>query len=318
MKPASIFIITALFVALAGCEVDEPSFDEFKIEGLTIENYPRVDGSTSTHPLNLIIAAKLLNLEYEFYKGNGVIIYSEYYFGSTLWDKLLCSQTHEAILNLIDNKVDVITVARKMSQDEKDYARSKGVNLVETPIALDGLDFIVNAGNPVNSLTIKQIQDIYLGKITNWSEVGGADEAILPFIRNANSGSQEMMNEFVMNNVAMPDWEIAYGDELTLSTMLLVYFELQLNPNAICYTPHYYKEYLVNETAHESIKTLKINDIASNETSIKDGTYPVIAPVYAMVQSNINKQSNAYKIYKLLQTTYGKAVIEESGYVPYR
>lgn len=94
-----------------------------------------------------------------------------------------------------------------MSADEKLYAESVGVSLIETPIALDALVFLLNKQNVVKSLTVKQVQDIYLGNITNWNELGGANEAIKPFIRNANSGSQEMMKEIVMDNTGMPDWE---------------------------------------------------------------------------------------------------------------
>jgi phosphate transport system substrate-binding protein len=57
--------------------------------------------------------------------------------------------------------------ARKMSPDEETYAGNAGVQLVETPIALDSFIFIVNPGNPIKSLSTKQIQDIYTGKITD-------------------------------------------------------------------------------------------------------------------------------------------------------
>jgi len=220
-----------------------------------MENYPCVDGSTSTDPLNKIIASKLLGLEYEWEGGTaGYIVEFKlaYTYSESFRNKFQCSQTHGAITKLIhydtteyyyEYKPELIIVARKMSADEKKYAQEKGVSLIETPIALDALDFIVNSKNKVNSLTVKQVQDIYLGKITNWKEVGGADEAIIPFIRNANSGSQEMMNEIVMNSTGMQDWHVSYTDEITIRSMMSVYEELRANPNAICFTPHYYKEY---------------------------------------------------------------------------
>ena len=288
------------------------------ISGITTDNYPRVDGSTSTDPLNLIISAKLLDVEYVFYKGIGVSIPGVYYSGSILWDKIQCSQTHGAIINLIDNQTDLITVARKMSADEKQYADNADVSIIEMPIALDALDFIINAQNSVNSLSVEQIQNIYLGNITNWSEVGGTNEAIIPFIRNANSGSQEMMNEFVMNNTGMPDWTVSYADELTLWSMLFVYSELMMNTYGICFTPHYYKEYLVSGSfTTDKIKTLAVNGIMPDKTSIKNKTYPLIAPVYVSIRSDLDHNSMAYKLYEWLQTPSGKSVIVESGYVPY-
>ena len=308
------------------CKKDDTEY-QFHIEGLTFDNYPRVDGSTSTTPLNYIIASKLLGLKYEWVDtpmGYEVIFENWSELPQNFTSKFWSSQTHGAIINLIDYQEqdemfqkELIIVARKMSADEKEYAQERGVSLIETPIALDALDFIVNSQNPVNSLTVKQVQDIYLGKITNWKEVGGTNAVIIPFIRNANSGSQEMMNEFVMNNVDMPDWDVSYADELTLFSMFIVYSELREFPNAICFTPHYYKEYMIRDTwGTTDIKTLAINGIKPDKNSIKNQTYPFVAPVYATIRSDLDKSSPAYKIYSLLQTKEGKQIISESGYVP--
>ena len=293
-----------------------------RISGITTDNYPRVDGSTATNPLNIIIAAKLLDLEYKWISVGGI---NDVYFPSELGlpsdfkMKIACSQTHNAIINVINNYTDLIIVP-KMSEAEKEYADNAGVSLIETPIALDALDFVYNAENAVNSLSVEQIQNIYLGNITNWKEVGGADEAIIPYIRNANSGSQTMMNEIVMNNTGMPDWEVSYADELRLGSMILVYNELRYSKNGICFTPHYYKEYMVADDVFgkENIKTFAINGIMPDKNSIENKTYPFVSNVYVTIRSDLDKNSMAYKLYEWLQTPSGKSVIAESGYVPYK
>jgi phosphate transport system substrate-binding protein len=291
----------------------------------TMENYPRVDGSTSTNPLNSIIAAKLLDLEYEWRpvpelnQGSSDVFFKDTMLAPDFRQKIQCSQTHGAIINLIDNKTDLIIVARTMSKDEKQHADSIGVSLIETPIALDGLDFIINSRNPVNSLLVEQIRNIYLGNITNWNEVGGANFEIKPFIRNANSGSQEMMNEIVMKNTGMPDWDSWLSEEdVRIGGMIHVYYALTWNPDqGICFTPHYYKEYMIGDFASEMmIKTLAINGIAADKSTIKNKSYPFVANVYVSIRSDLDKNSSAYKLYQWLQTSSGKLVIEESGYVP--
>ena len=312
-----VVAVIAVSTIFTSCDKTPGSLEITRIENISIENYPRVDGSTSAEPLNLIIAAKLLGVKYKFYKGFGVSIPDVYYSGSVLWDKIRCSQTHNAIINLIDNQTDLIIVARKMSADEKEYANNAGVSLIETPIAIDALDFILSAQNSVNSLSVKQIQNIYLGNITNWNEVGGTNEEIIPFIRNVNSGSQEMMNELVMNNTGIPDWTVSYADELTLSSMYIVYSELMENTNGICFTPHYYKEYMVTGPNLNNIKTLAVNGILPDKTSIKREIYPFVAPVYVSIRSDLAPNSMAYQLYEWLQTKSGKDVIAESGYVPY-
>ena len=329
MKRITVVAVSVLcaMIVCTNCNKDDTDY-LFEIEGLTLDNYPRVDGSTSTTPLNYIIASKLLGLKYEWVGspiGYDVRFKNWSELPESFTFKFWNSQTHGAIIHLIDYfeqiemyQKELIIVARKMSADEKEYAQEKGVSLIETPIALEALDFIVNSQNKVNSLTVKQVQDIYLGKITNWKEVGGADEAIIPFIRNANSGSQEMMNEFVMNNIDMPDWTVSYADELTLLSMSIVYSELRQYPNAICFTPHYYKEYMIRDTWSTDgfLKTLAINGIKPEKKSIKNQTYPFVAPVYATIRSDLDRSSMSYKIYSLLQTEAGKRIISESGYVP--
>jgi len=291
----------------------------------TMENYPRVDGSTSTNPLNSIIAAKLLDLEYEWQpvpdlnQGSKDVFFKDTMLSPDFRQKIKCSQTHGAIVNLIDNKTDLIIVARTMSKDEKQHADSIGISLTETPIALDGLDFIINSRNLVSSLLVEQVQNIYLGNITNWAEVGGANFEIIPYIRNANSGSQEMMNEIVMKNTGMPNWDWWLSEEdVRIGGMIHVYEALMRNPDrGICFTPHYYKEYMVGDfMASGMIKTLDINGITPNKNTIKNKSYPFVANVYVSIRSDLDKNSSAYKLYQWLQTNSGKLVIEESGYVP--
>ena len=314
-----ILLILACLTFLTNVLFSQQDFQG--ISGINTENYPRVDGSTSTNPLNYIVAAKLLGLKYEWIIGGEVqnVSFKNYLELSTNFTrKLQCSQTHNAIINLIDNQADLIIVARKMSADEKQYADNTGVSLIETPIALDALDFILDSQNSINSLSVEQIQNIYLGNITNWSEVGGTNEEIIPFIRNANSGSQEMMNEIVMNGTGMPDWDVSYADELTLWSMIKVYNELRSHTNGICFTPHYYKEYMVADDMYgkNNIKTLAINKIMPDKNSIANKTYPFVANVYVSIRSDIDQNSMTYKLYKWLQSKAGKDVIAESGYVP--
>lgn len=313
----------AVSAALVSCDKDNDGYKQ-GIEGITVDNYPRVDGSTSTEPLNTLIACKLLGWRYKWrslMEGNGIWQLEpnkedipENFFG----ERIKSSQTHNSIINLIDNQTDIIISARKMSVDERSYAESIGVSLTETPIALDALVFLLNKKNTVNSLTVKQVQDIYLGVITNWNKLGGANEEIKPFIRNANSGSQEMMKEIVMDNAGMPDWEVGYTDDEIISTMGVVYTELAMNQNGICFTPHYYKEYIIRNTTvgADNIKSIAINGKYADANSIKNKTYPFVANVYVSIRSDLDHNTMAYKMYEWLQTQAGKKVISESGYVP--
>jgi phosphate transport system substrate-binding protein len=218
--------------------------------------------------------------------------------------------SHQSYINLIDKEADFILNARSMSSDEKVYAEDKGVSLTETPVAADALVFIVNPKNPITSLTGEQIQDIYTGKITNWKEVGGNDAEIMPFVRNPNSGSQELMESFFdvprpiyMNNV-----------ELTISSMTGAVDAVFSNENAICFTVYYYKE---NIATGSNVKTVAVDGVNPDKVTIGNKSYPYVAPVYAVIRSDLDKLSMAYKLYEWVQTTAGAQTVSESGYVPY-
>ena len=83
-----------------------------------------------------------------------------------------------------EGRCDIGLSSRALKDDEK-------AALTETVVALDGIAMIVNPENPVSDLTVEQIADIYTGKITNWSEVGGNDAEIVLIGREAGSGTRD-------------------------------------------------------------------------------------------------------------------------------
>lgn len=306
--------IVLLFSALvlAGCKKEKDFF--VTIEGINMDNYPRVDGSTSTDPLNRLIASRLLGFGY---KWEQAVFLNDTWMLSTelpqdfVAERLKSSQTHNSIINLIDDKADIILSARRMSPDEQGYAESKGIGVIEMPIALDAFIFIVNLDNPVPSLTSKQVQDIYTGKIRNWKEVGGKDEPIKAYTRNQNSGSQELMESLVMNGLSMADMDVDYEPEIP--SMSMVFSRLRSDVSALGYTVYYYKEQIVRD---ELVKSVAINSVKPDWNSIKTRRYPYVAEVYATIRSDLDRSSMAYKLFELLQSDQGKKLITESGYIP--
>ena len=307
-----VILVTTVFLsAVFFCACEDEKLKG--ISGITIENFPKLDGSTSNEPLMRIIACRLLGVEYEWVNGMGVsTVRSKNYYIENL-ELVKTSQTHNAILNVIDGTAEVVLSARKMSSEEKQYADGKGVTLIETPIALDAFIFIVNAKNPVNSLTHNEIIGIYTGQYTHWKQVGGNDSVMHPYVRNQNSGSQELMESLVMQGTPIADFAVDY--EPTVYGMLPVYHQLRLDENGICYIVYYYHDKMIENEAKEHIKKLAINGIAPNSETIKNGKYPYVEPVYAVIRSDLDRNSMAYKLYEWLQTKDGKKVIKESGYI---
>ena len=313
----AVLVLTTIFTCTS-CDKEE-LFKSLYIKGLTIDNYPKVDGSTSTAPLNAIIACKLLGIRYEWVSTGAGVTQSvlpklNYENSGKFWNPIKSSETHQSFINLIDKESDLILNARRMSSDEKAYANAAGVSLIETPIALDAFIFIVHPKNPINSLTIKQVQEIYTGKITQWNEVGGSNYAtITPYVRNANSGSQELMETLVMKDLNITEFPIS-SPELILGGMFSTVDAVANNVNSICYTVYYYKEHIV--TQNVAVKTIAVDGIFPDKETISNKSYPYVAEVYAVIRSDLDNSSMAYKIYEFLQTKAGKEIISESGYLP--
>ena len=322
----TVLALSAMLVC-AGCDKEpepDPGFDSLDslgpssiIEGLTVDNYPIVDGSTSADPLKAVIACKLFGVRYRWATDSQRLRYIKPNLDKNeteAFQQLIKnSQTHESFIKLIDEEAELILVARTMSPDEQTCADTKGVSLTETPIALDALVFIINPANPIKSLTIKQIQDIYTCKITNWKEVGGKNADIIPYIRNTNSGSQELMEALVMKDLDMTDLPTNGYELVVINTMLGAFDYVLHGTDGLCYTIYYYKEYMVTGAA---VKSVAVNGIYPDKTTIGNKSYPYTAEVYAVIRSDLDTSSMAYKLYEWLQTKEGKQVISESGYVP--
>ncbi|GAA6253728.1 hypothetical protein F050043D4_47630 [Bacteroides thetaiotaomicron] len=298
---------------MLSCSKDD-DYNPFVIEGVSMSNYPKVDCSTSTQMLQTIIACKLLGVKYEwkenmlfggFYELH--INYDDKKGSKEFFDQLKVSTTHGSFMNLIDGEADVIVTSRGVSRDEKAYADGLGVRLEETPIALDGFIFITNPNNPVNNLTEKQIQDIYMGNITNWNQLGGKDILITPYIREPNSGSQEKMETIIMKGLEMPTWEYTQ-----LTGMAGPFGQLRSDETGICYSVYYYNRFFVEPNL---VKLLSINGIAPTQQNIRNRAYPYTTEVYTAIRADLDRNSTAYKLYSLLCSGNAKNIIEDSGYV---
>jgi phosphate transport system substrate-binding protein len=295
---------------------DDISFD-FYIDNLTMDNYPKVDGSTSAEPLQVLIACKLLDVEYSWVHQ----LWFKYPYrlmpssdikpeiGRFITENIYHRGTHSSYLNLIQKNADLILVARTASDEEIHFADSLDINLVEIPIALDAFVFLANINNPVNSLTTKEIQDIYTGSITHWNEVGGTNTEIRPYQRNPNSGSQELMESLVMKDLTMLDLP-----DMIMMGMMGMINQIEYDREGLGYSVNYYIQNMVRS---DSINLLAVDGVYPDYNSLKSKEYSYTTDVYVVIREDLDKSSTAYKLHELLLTNSGQSVIEESGYIPY-
>ncbi len=311
---ASLFLLSA-------CGKDDN--DDKTVFGISLAEWPKTDCSTSTRPVRDLVAYKLLGVPYkwevDWLSLTSYIIMPDFWTESSfsLDDynaKNLCSGTHGAYTNLIEGKTDVIIASRDISRNEKVTAESLGVELETAPLAIDALVFIVNPKNPVKNLTTDQVRKIYTGEITNWKEVGGVDHAITPYIRDADSGSQEKMETLVMNGLTMIDG--TYMPEIIGSQMISPYAQIEYDEYGIGYTPFFYCTAMVRDLM--KVNMLSIDGVPPSKESLRGNRYPFASSIYAAVRKSENHESMAYKLYQFLFTEKGADMIDESGYIAIR
>ena len=169
------------------------------------------------------------------------------------------------------------------------------------------------AGSEVEQQIVKKGEKLVRPDNPTLYEVGGNDAKISPYVRNANSGSQELMESLVMKDLDIAKLPVA-PLEMIVWTMGGAFDIVMQDVNSICYTVLYYKEQIYRVT---NIKSIAVNGINPDKASIGNNSYPYVAEVYAAIRSDLDKSSMAYKLYELLQTQEGKRVISESGYLPF-
>jgi len=286
---------------------------------VTIDNYPKIDGSTSTLPLARVIACELLGLNFEWVAGIGdegaaeILAVPKTVDQEELADavnqKIVHSKTHQAYLNLVDATADLILVANPPSEDETVYAQTAGVTLKWDAVALDALVMLVNSSNPVTTLMKDQIRGIFMSQITSWGAVGGGAGKIDPYVRPINSGSQQLFNAVVMAGLTMPAWP---PDQTP--TMMGGLLDCVANDsNSIGYSVYYYVTY---QRPTHGAKTIAVGGVMPTAETIGTQTYPFSAPVLVVIRENLDPNSLAYQMRDWLLSPDGQGVVAKSGYVP--
>lgn len=216
------------------------------------------------------------------------------------------------IASLINGTVDIANASRQIKEEEIAEARANGVEPVEHIIARDAIAVIVNPENPVGQLTMKQISDIYSGKISNWSEIGGEDRPIVRLSRETNSGTHVYFLETVIRLGNSDDKTLFSMDTLLLPSSEGIIAELRQNPNAIGYDGLGYVP-----------KDLKMIAIAEKEggpnvlpsiATVNDKSYPIARDLYMYTDGEPTGVVKDYLDWIL--SPEAQEIVAELGFVP--
>jgi len=216
------------------------------------------------------------------------------------------------IASLINKTVDIANASRKIKDEETAQAKANGVDPVEHIIARDAIAVIVNPENPVSQLTLKQISDIYSGKISNWSEVGGEDRPIVRLSRETNSGTHVYFLETVIRLGDSKDKTLFSMDTLLLPSSEGIVAEVRQNPNAIGYDGLGYvpKDLKMIAIAKEAGGAYFLPSIAT----VNDKTYPIARDLYMYTNGEPTGVVKEYLDWIL--SPEAQQIVADLGFVP--
>lgn len=204
--------------------------------------------------------------------------------------------------SLINGTCDIADMSRFMKESEFSAAVESGVYPVAHAVAYDGIAMIVNPSNPVGELSIEQVKAIYLGEITNWSEVGGPDAEILPISRDTNSGTFETFEGLVMDKEKITDGAEVVGSNGQMRQ------RVQTTQGAVGYVGLGFVD--------ETVKAVKINGVMPSDATIATGDYAIARPLFMFTDGYPKMGSAVHRFITLYLTKQGQEIVKAIGFVP--
>ena len=175
--------------------------------------------------------------------------------------------------------------------------------LVGTTVALDGIAVIVNANCGVDDLSVEQISKIYTGEITNWSEVGGADQEIACIGRESGSGTRDGFE-----SITDTKDKCVLSQELTSTGAVIS--AVASSENAIGYAS------LSAVEGQSGIKALTVNGVACTEETVKDGSYEIQRPFVMVTKEGAELSEAAQAFFDFATSADAADLIRNAGAVP--
>ena len=255
------------------------------------ENLPRIDGAAALFPVYSAFVNAVYPNTTKLH--DGIFEYSNTPYGYRL---------------LAEKKTDIF-IGVYPSDEQKAYAEENQTTFEYIPIGTEAFVFFVHKDNPITNLTTKQIKDIYSGKITNWKDVGGKNEKIAAFQRNEGSGSQSMLKRF-MGDTPIADAPTEMVNDLMAGIIEQV-ADYKSKTNSIGFSFRYYVEGIIK---NPDIKMISIDGAAPTSENIRNGSYPILTPIYAVTYKE-NQNGNVDKLLEWILSDEGQYIINETGYV---
>ncbi|MBQ8398371.1 MAG: substrate-binding domain-containing protein [Clostridia bacterium] len=250
---------------------------DFTLEG----ELPKIDGAAALYPVCSAFVHAL-------YPEDSVQFDGEAFTSDSA---LQMNNTIGCYKGIVDGTIDVALLAGP-SEEQLAYAKEQGVELEFVPVGCEAFVFIVNADNPVDSLSTEQVKGIYSGKYRLWSQLGGENKLISALSRRPGSGSQTAFLSFM--------GDAPFKEE-----------RMMFLGSSIGFSFRYYVEGIVEDG---DIKMLALDGVYPSKENVSNRSYPIVSEFYAVYRKD-NQNENLKILLEYMLSQDGQQIIEESGYV---
>lgn len=203
---------------------------------------------------------------------------------------------------LIDGVVEMAQSSRSIRDREIAHAKGRGITVVEHTIARDALAVIVHPSNPVYDLTSEQVKHIYMGKITNWKDIGGKNMEIVIISRDVASGTFKAFNDMILGD------EKVTPASLLLASSAAVVGTVRNARGAIGYVGMGYLS--------PAVKPILLDGIAATEEELLAGRYPLGRPLFIYTAGQ--PTGLAKRFMDFMMSPDGQELVEKAGFVSVR
>lgn len=203
---------------------------------------------------------------------------------------------------VIEGRADIAGSARAMNE-----ARESEQQLIFQPVALDAIVVVAHPRNPVSNITLAQLRQIYLGRVKNWQELGGADAPINLYsiaapLDGVEFSFRRLLYKRGEQRVSAP--------RLYLNTSKLEE-AIAIDPNGLGLTS------LSSAYANKGMKMLSVEGSVATSQSITDGSYPLFTTLYVVQRADAPNQTAVNDFVRFLGSASVAQVMRRHQLVPF-
>jgi len=216
------------------------------------------------------------------------------------------------IAAILNGTCDVAESSRAIDEKEIQQAKAAGLNIRETIVALDGIVVVVHPSNPISSLTMDQLREIFMGNVMRWNVFGGEDRPIVLLSREVNSGTHIFFKEHVLRRGKSKGPEEFAPGALMMPSSYAIAEETANNENVIGY---YGLGYI---SPRQKVLAVARDDrspaVLPTIDSVRANAYPISRPLYFFTRGD---PSGAVKDFlEFALSPEGQKIVRDTDFVP--